>query len=440
MLLFLFVNASFVLASDFIQPPYEIRQQFFSQHREEYGKIADYYYNLYTELYNLQYSKDDASTRYIGDPEIITARSDGTKITFRAVHPRAMNMGLPDKYSLDGRRAINNIFTFECFNKDDSLLFNMRMPVDYFHIPNDSIYYTQGGEMYFRKLEIHKYADLSNMTIYKLLYGPYPFENYMFPLYARHPENPFKNNPSIYTESIVQRVKVILFWIDKTGEYKNYNGYFTDTNLTYEIRTTKSVEGERYYNYITDAYRYIINDYKWFSVDDNINKALQFLILYNDEEGIKLQKEIEALKELNFEKMLSRKRYDMTRQYILRCILPVSESYGGIYIKIIDPPEINGDLPRTEEDLKLFLEWKSNLDRRWHDYPFRNEETYGALKDYYGMPITFELVPEGLKASSAGPDKTFGTADDIVIMRIIHEEGSYPWMISKEIVDMNDNK
>ena len=79
-----------------------------------------------------------------------------------------------------------------------------------------------------------------------------------------------------------------------------------------------------------------------------------------------------------------------------------------------DKPNIEGDLPTTQEELEEYLSWiRKGYERFW-----KNKE----LNDGFGNPIRFELTEEGLKATSAGVDGELDTEDDLVRIRRYDEE------------------
>ena len=67
-------------------------------------------------------------------------------------------------------------------------------------------------------------------------------------------------------------------------------------------------------------------------------------------------------------------------------------------------PNIKGKLPQTKKELNEYLTWISKIE---------GYDTPDELLDLYGTQIRFEIVTNGLKAISAGEDKTFDTLDDL---------------------------
>jgi len=63
------------------------------------------------------------------------------------------------------------------------------------------------------------------------------------------------------------------------------------------------------------------------------------------------------------------------------------------------------NLPKTQEELSEYVAWRSSIIRG------------NILNDVYDTPIKFELVPEGIKAMSAGHDKIWYTEDDQYFIR-----------------------
>jgi len=78
-------------------------------------------------------------------------------------------------------------------------------------------------------------------------------------------------------------------------------------------------------------------------------------------------------------------------------------------------PNIKDELPTTKEEMLEYLRWQSlNFkEGRGHD-------------DAYGTSVRFEIIPEGLKATSAGKDKVFDTDDDQYFVRTYESVGMKP--------------
>jgi len=53
-------------------------------------------------------------------------------------------------------------------------------------------------------------------------------------------------------------------------------------------------------------------------------------------------------------------------------------------------------------------------------YPIESVDTVENLKDAYGASINFEVIKDGLKATSARPDKVFNTKDDEVFINKLY--------------------
>jgi len=106
------------------------------------------------------------------------------------------------------------------------------------------------------------------------------------------------------------------------------------------------------------------------------------------------------------------KKSDTTNR-ILALSRPLS-FYGTKEQYIVPPPEIEGDFPKNEEELQLFLDWKLEVLPKMeprYTVSFGNIE---ILKDYFGTELKFEITEEESKITSAGLDMEFGTKDDII--------------------------
>ena len=76
-------------------------------------------------------------------------------------------------------------------------------------------------------------------------------------------------------------------------------------------------------------------------------------------------------------------------------------------------PNIKGELPRTEEELEEFINWKIRSRPSGNPY----------ITDSFGNPVKFEVVTEGLKVISAGKDGIFDTKDDQFFIRTYESAG-----------------
>jgi len=84
-------------------------------------------------------------------------------------------------------------------------------------------------------------------------------------------------------------------------------------------------------------------------------------------------------------------------------------------IALNNKPDIKGQLPTSEEELAIYLDWVYDLTQ----WSLGGDEHDNKLYDRYENEIKFELILGGLKATSAGYDRVFDTDDDIWAIRYL---------------------
>jgi len=90
-------------------------------------------------------------------------------------------------------------------------------------------------------------------------------------------------------------------------------------------------------------------------------------------------------------------------------------------VKEDNKPNIDGELPVNEQELADYLAFMRNGLSKLEYFIVGDE-----LLDIFRTPIRVEIVTDGLKATSAGPDKEFNTEDDIVFIRTYESVGMEP--------------
>ena len=222
----------------------------------------------------------------------------------------------------------------------------------------------------------------------------------------------------------------VMLWIDNNSKYC---GSFKSLPVSiYEENEDVKLE---YYNYIKDIYFYITeeeiercsklleNDANY-SINNDIYLATSLICDCDEEQNLGLFEKLNVLQEhenqiVNY-KLFASIRMDIYTLPITtsKSIFELSETDAKKFSTI--DPGISGELPINEEELAKFLSWKISA------FQIIDEHTDDALFDSLNMPIKFELIPEGLKATSAGPDKEIGTDDDIVFVRTYESVGMKP--------------
>ena len=98
--------------------------------------------------------------------------------------------------------------------------------------------------------------------------------------------------------------------------------------------------------------------------------------------------------------------------YLEVMILQINhKNYHGKQLKVpelipLDEPMISHDLPSTKSELSIYIKWLCTI------------EGVNSLTDEWGNEIHFYFEGNYLIARSAGPDKKFGTSDDIIIKEL----------------------
>jgi len=221
---------------------------------------------------------------------------------------------------------------------------------------------------------------------------------------------------SPYVEVLPIPPTTLFLWLDKEDDTSCASiSNIRRIQSVDEIKADYGLFKDIYIGYITDE----LNDYE--DKLDNFKGSM----LWSDQE--KILKHIFANDEIvgtelsERYKNLEERKKNMapvfrTLTFINFYTQPVYAAYlkQGWDYDYFDKPNIEGDLPITQEELEEYLKWiRKGYERFW-----RNDE----FDDDFGNPIRFELIEEGLKATSAGIDGEFDTGDDLVKIRRYDEE------------------
>jgi len=426
------------------------------QFRREY--ISKNYYRHYCSTNT--FKRDDAFTWYVGDPVYVKADNDAPLLPFYwgnptsldndgdviisllKTHPCLTNPSLQIykqsyanmEYSVGYYDSPNSLLSkiffppdivipyywmdYEIRDSAGNALGNIRLPSDYFMPYMPSLY-----DDYY-KFSFTKYKEYKNVIAYKITFGRYPYEDYMFP--RLHEENfkKFNHEPSNkhYYEFYLNNKNVaqdIFIWFDKTTG-KSYSFAFKSIGVTEE-----NEEGRYYYENLkdmfidkvkeeTDLYNDMMDAYCYFPVNEDIIYIAELIGLYGDDEAKLIKKQFDEViakqEDVKYWKKIENKVWTDIF-YLLRSInyrtIPRTVVLEDGTTMVVYPPKMENKFPQTEEELKEYIEWGA----------IRGGEVseYGALYDWYGVPYKWEIFEGGITLSSAGKDKEFGTEDDLVL-------------------------
>ena len=210
------------------------------------------------------------------------------------------------------------------------------------------------------------------------------------------------------------RSRETIVWVDKKNDkYCGSAGEF----LRNDISDTESLAYEESYDYYLhtkDIYFYVINSIMTdfndmvnnfsnndsFFIDDSLyprDQQFFYVVRRYDKD-----KHDALIEELDFE---NKRDFFNTRRILDLHTRPISIlNEHPRWPKDIKLPEVSLELPTNAEELDLYKRWISTFSLRF--------------RDDYGTEIKYEILDGiGLKAISAGPDKIFGTEDDIEYLR-----------------------
>ena len=280
--------------------------------------------------------------------------------------------------------------------------------------------------------ELKKVKDYKNVTLYDFIvkytyipmtvrdrYTILPIQEW---IREYHPPVPKAGDTITYT---------LKLWIDKDdGEYSGSLTY-TPFDLTFS-----SFESYDYYTHIKDVvldlvkeefdnYRKDFEKGEPHEISYYFQRVTMRWVAANDQKtSIELQKQFDDLKKENSKVldvyrikynnkiMLSwytssistlQKQLESNKKYLSNPSRNVTENEQKT-LDAPERPEVAGELPVNEEELEAYKMWAQRI--------FFTLK-YELPHDEYGTLIKFELTGEGLTAMSAGPDKIFGTDDDM---------------------------
>ena len=355
-----------------------------------YGLEADFYKSEFIDK-RFGVLLDCTAPLCIGDKITVTA-DDGTKIILKQLtldYESDNFRWLFDEYLRSKGYRINktkdtyfrNLTLVGLCESEKHVLFTLDYPKNYFQKMKDF------------KFKLIKVGDFANVTAYTFI-------------------STNKKSSDNYET---------LIWIDKKEDL-----YCSSQNLTYYNSIYFGMKNmyKEYYTNLIDLFTYKINDdlshyensldnyeyydpqtANWFlrgifesdeTVYNELNDRFKMLIEY--QEGIEDQ--------LKNQRLL--KRYALP--------VPIAKEYFETYnteeIKLRSI-NISGKLPKNKTELKRYISWMEK-----YIVPVIYEaEDMGDLDvnpfcDFYNTQVKYDLVKGGLKITSAGRDKVFGTDDD----------------------------
>ena len=329
---------------------------------------------------------------------------------------RESDLWLSGIYLDDESRLINTfvIPTFYFYEDDHDYTLSFKKIKDFNNVSYYEFKLTLNDEEDLNKKGSYQYFDFKfhkNMTKYSLVrFNPNPT--------AKYEEEQLKNYSPFFEQTV-------FFWVDKDSKYSGSLDYPA-------IRFSDRDESKKQFEELSDLFLYLVNQEldkfeglldqqvrTYYNVPDNIRDLIKYISLHDKEVGNELQKRLDNLnirREEWYHTALAITN-TQTRLSAFTCIVSQSPLTVSSWDSAApEKPSIAGELPTTDEELAVYLDWMAT------GYNGCVDEN-GNLCDIFGTPINFELVEYGLKAISAGPDKEFGTKDDIWIMR--HESNNY---------------
>jgi len=210
----------------------------------------------------------------------------------------------------------------------------------------------------------------------------------------------------------------IMIWFDR-NHYRYCGGHGFGDYYQMPLSIDKVTEADKkYYDYIKDLYIDIINDemndYSK-SLDDyiefrefNIGRYIHYIYSYDKEFGDELKSRYRDL--INRQNEYTNNEQIRNQRLLIEYSSPIWQiSYlnrGNIWRGALP---LKGGLPKTEKELGIYLDWLAENRDKYID---ETSVIPLPLKDIYGEPLKFTLEKDGLRVSSAGLDKIWGTADD----------------------------
>jgi len=232
-----------------------------------------------------------------------------------------------------------------------------------------------------------------------------------------------------FTEERYNRIfSTDIVWVDKKNN--GWCGSFTYPPMTFNETSKETEQGREYCDYVKDFYVNVIDkeidrcqifvekkeDFQFHR--HTTYEAAYCIMTFDLPLGQELLNRLSKLSE--YEQINFYLSYGTSLKLSFYC-MTVNE-FQSIFREVglgsiaDTKPGFDTLLPRNEGELDNFIKWKISC----------YQTDYTEMLDAYDNPIDFEIVPEGLKAISAGPDKEFGTDDDIVFVRTYESVGMKP--------------
>ena len=302
--------------------------------------------------------------------------------------------------------------------------------IAYFALPPFFNYSTldnrrEGGEVY---TTFKLFATFEYCKMYELVIGDEPYHDYV---HLQRDKSDFEIDMT-YSMFGDDKIQKVFFWIAKPINGKNFSGSLWAINLDPKYIDENYDYFKEVYNYTGEAYaeavRQMINRRKalvecYYTIksDTALSNAIDFLIRFEHPEGEKLREEYDLTTQLSKELYRRMDINSKTMGHMIDLVTPITERTKPQTIMdevtgemiVINPPNIDHS-PRTEEELIAFLEW-NRLPNKRYDSRLRQF-------DGYGTEMRVSLTENGILVISAGEDKQFYTADDIVV---VGENGKY---------------
>jgi|GEM_PF-1547225 len=367
--------------------------------------ITNLLFSLTIEEFKVQNNIDDTKPLFLDNPFTIKA-DDGSTFVIKRLNPYYdENIRIPLRTSgmFVGLNEIMVIVEGEAYyfllcEDETHILLRIDDEINYFQKHGNS-------------LKLEKYGDFKNVSAYKFSY-------LIFDGYYSHLDN--------------RIIKEKIIWMDT--EKDQYCGSREYQPIEFKDNSHKTDEGKLYFDYVEDLYIYIVEEEiarcsKLLDedIDYTINIDVYFAVhgidIYNAELGKVLMEQLDFLwkNERKYEKL---RHYNQSRMNTYGQSVSKSNMSFQFFWQTDDyvetKPDIEGELPTTEEELIEYNRW---LLSRFRDL---NRGNFPYFRDLYGTELRYAIVNKGLKVISAGKDKVFDTEDDELFIRTYESVGMKP--------------